>query len=156
MSGMLEEAVGSMGVVDVLGPPHTLTGVHHVGLTVTDVAASEEWYGRVLGLRRIFVEPHHGGDGSGYAVILGAEGLAFNVGLDHHPGNPGDAFTATRTGLDHVCFHVDNATGLGPWAEHLTRQGVAHSGIVVVEGMPFAVLNLRDPDGIALELISAT
>lgn len=130
-----------------------LTGLHHVGLTVSDVETSEAWYGRVLGLRRLFMEPHHDGDGSGYAVVLGGEGLGFNVGLDHHADNAGEPFDPTRTGLDHVSFLVDGREHLDAWAAHLSREGVAHSGVVEVDGTPFAVLNLRDPDGIALELI---
>jgi glyoxylase I family protein len=156
MTEPTEGAVVTAQQVEGQQPPKTLIGLHHVGLTVTDVAASEAWYGRVLGLRRVAVEPHHGSDNGGYAVILGAEDLGFNVGLDHHPDNDDERFSETRTGLDHVCLHVSNATGLEPWAEHLTREGVEHSGIVPVEGMPFAVLCFRDPDGIALELISAT
>lgn len=152
------EQTGAMptDVVDVEGSPGTLAAVHHVGLTVTDIGVSEEWYGRVLGLRRVFVEPHHAGDGRSYAVILGAEGLPFNIGLDHHPDNVGERFSETRTGLDHLCLHVTDPSGLEPWEAHLARHGVEHSGIVEVDGMPFAVLSFRDPDGIALELISST
>lgn len=136
-------------------PTSHLAGLHHVGLTVSDVAASEVWYGRVIGLRRMFVESHYGGDGEGYAVILGAEGLPFNVGLDHHPDNAGERFDHTRTGLDHVCFCVPDRAALDAWAAHLTREGVVHSGVTAVDGTPFAVVNFRDPDGIALELICA-
>lgn len=150
----MSDAVSSSVRVRMAGPPSMLTGVHHVGLTVTDVDASEIWYGRVIGLQRVFVERHYGGDGTGYAVVIGAERLAFNIGLDHHPGNAGEAFDATRTGLDHVCFRVADRAALESWASHLTREEVEHSGVVVVEGMPFAVINFRDPDGIALELIS--
>lgn len=35
----------------------TLGGIQHVGLTVTDVESSCEWYQRVLGLQRQFQEP---------------------------------------------------------------------------------------------------
>lgn len=47
-----------------------LAGIHHVGLTVTDVESSCEWYQRVLGLQRQFQEPHHRSDHGGYAVVL--------------------------------------------------------------------------------------
>ena len=133
-----------------------LAAIQHVSLTVTDVAASEAWYGRVLGLHRFFVEPHHGGDGSGYAVVLGAPGLPLNVGLDHHASSAGEGFDAARTGLDHVCFQVPSVAELERWVTHLEREGVAHSGITVLEaaGTRFSILNFRDPDGIALELMA--
>ncbi len=80
--------------------------------------------------------------------------MAFNVGLDHHPGHGGEDFEPTRTGLDHVCFLVDGRDQLDLWAGHLDREAVEHFGVVEVEGAPFAVLNLRDRDGIALELMA--
>jgi catechol 2,3-dioxygenase-like lactoylglutathione lyase family enzyme len=137
----------------VQAPP--LAGIQHVGLTVCNVETSEAWYGRVLGLRRLFVEPHPGGSG-GYAVVLGAQGVGINVGLDHHPANQGESFDPTRTGLDHVCFQVDSHAVLQEWTEHLDREGVSHSGITPVDiaGMHFGVVNFCDPDGVALELIA--
>ena len=65
------------------GSAPALTGFHHLGLTVGDVAASEEWYTKVLGLVRVFVEPH--GTGDGYAVVMMRPGSGLFVGLDHHP-----------------------------------------------------------------------
>lgn len=135
-----------------------LAGIHHIGLTVTDIEASEAWYGRVLGLHRVFVEPHHDGDGASYAVVLGAEGLPINVGLDHNPANGGEDFDASRTGLDHVCLQVASRQSIDGWTAHLDREGVAHSGVTAFDamGMHIAVVNFRDPDGIALELMSVS
>lgn len=135
-----------------------LSAIQHIGLTVSDVERSEAWYGRVLGMHRIFVEPHHGGDGRGYAVVLGAPALGLNIGLDHHPERLGECFDPRVTGLDHVCFSVASRAELDEWSAHLDRCVVPHSGITEFEmaGMHFAVLNLRDPDGIALELMAVS
>ncbi len=131
----------------------TLGGIHHIGLTVTDVEASEGWYARVLGLVRAFVEPHHGG-GTGYAAVLHRPGSPLFVGLDKHLANQGERFDESRTGLDHVSFHVADRSELDAWVAHLDREGVSHSGIAeFAEPFPFAVLVLRDPDNIQLELI---
>jgi glyoxylase I family protein len=147
------ESSGSRGAGATLP---ALARIDHVGLTVTDVEASEAWYGRVLGLHRLFVAPHHGGDGSSFCVVLGAQGVPLTVGLDHHPANPGHAFDARRTGLDHVCFRVATRGSLESWMAHLDREGIAHSGMTELEamGMVFAIVNFRDPDGIALELMT--
>lgn len=130
-----------------------LGGIHHIGLTVPDIEASEAWYTRVLGLTRAFVEPHHGG-GTGYAVVLHRPGSSLFLGLDKHQTNQGERFEESRTGLDHVAFHVAHRSELDAWVDHLDRHGVRHSGIAEFsEPFPFAVLVFRDPDNIQLELI---
>lgn len=70
----------------------------------------------------------------------------------------GIAFDPCVTGLDHVCFSVTSRTELDNWTAHLDRCGVLHSGITEFEmgGMHFAVLNSRDPDDIALELMAVS
>ncbi len=127
--------------------------LHHIGLTVCDIEASEAWYTRVLGLTRAFVESHHGG-GTGYAVVLHRPGSSLFLGLDKHEANLGERFAESRTGLDHVAFHVADRSELAAWVEHFDRQGVPHSGIKeFTEPFPFAVVVFRDPDNIQLELI---
>lgn len=129
-----------------------LGGIHHIGLTVSDIEASEVWYTRVLGLTRAFIEPHH--QGTGQAVVLHRPGAAFTLGLDDHHANLGERFDECRTGLDHVAFHVTDRAELDAWVEHFERQGVMHSGITErTEPFPYAVLVFRDPDNIQLELI---
>jgi catechol 2,3-dioxygenase-like lactoylglutathione lyase family enzyme len=131
----------------------SIGGLHHIGLTVCDIEASEAWYTRVLGLTRAFVEPHHGG-GTGYAVVLHRPGTPLFLGLDKHEANQGQRFEESRTGLDHVAFHVADRSELDAWVEHFDRLGVQHSGIKKFsEPFPFAVLVFRDPDNIQLELI---
>ena len=131
-----------------------LAGIQHVGLTVSDIEASVEWYIRVLGLERQFDEPHHHSNHGGYAVVLGTPDMSLNVGLDHHPANSGESFDPTRTGLDHVCFQVADADALNAWAAHLDQIGAANSGVYAMEGTPFRLLTFNDPDGIQLELIA--
>lgn len=131
-----------------------LTGIQHVGLTVTDAEASAAWYERVLGLQRQFEEPHHQSEPGGYAVVLGTPDMSLNVGLDHHPANRGEGFDATRTGLDHLCFQVASLDQLHEWMAQLDTEGVEHSGVYDMEGMPISLLTFRDPDGIQLELIA--
>jgi catechol 2,3-dioxygenase-like lactoylglutathione lyase family enzyme len=138
---------------DASGCP-MLAGIQHVGLTVTDVEISAGWYQRVLGLHRQFEEAHRGSDAGGHAVVLGTADMSLNVGLDYHPGNGGEGFDPSRTGLDHVCFHAGSVEDLNVWAAHLDRQGVANSGVYAMDGMPVSLLTFLDPDGIQLELIA--
>jgi catechol 2,3-dioxygenase-like lactoylglutathione lyase family enzyme len=131
-----------------------LTGIQHVGLTVTDVEASRSWYERVLGLQSQFEEPHHESAAGGYAVVLGTPDMSLNIGLDHHPTHDGARFDPTRTGLDHLCLQVVDPSALDAWAAHLDREGVENSGVYPMEGTPFTLLTFNDPDGIQLELIA--
>ena len=131
-----------------------LSGIQHVGLTVRDVEASAEWYGRVLGLQRQFEEAHHHSDQGGYAVVMGTPDMSMNVGLDHHPAHDDNGFDPARTGLDHLCFQVADVGALTTWASHLDDHGITHSGVYPMNGMPISLLTFTDPDGIQLELIA--
>jgi glyoxylase I family protein len=131
-----------------------LAGIHHVGLTVTDVEASAAWYQHVLGLHREFAEPHHLSDQGGHAIVLGTPDRSLSIGLDHHPSNRGEGFDSTRTGLDHLCLQVPTLDELHAWPRHLDAEGVENSGVYAMEGMPISLVTFHDPDGIQLELIA--
>ncbi len=129
----------------------SLTGISHVGLTVRDVASSEAFYTGVIGLVRVFVEPHSLGDG--HTVVMTRPGTALFLGLDHHPDADRQLFSERRTGLDHLALAVSSREDLDRWGSHLDTHGVAHSSIVEVdEPSPHAQMTFRDPDGIPVEL----
>ncbi len=128
-----------------------LTGLHHLGLTVRDIVASEAWYARALGLVRAFVEPHATGDG--YAVVMTHPGTALFVGLDHHPEADREMFSPLRTGLDHLALQVPSREDLAGWVAHLDAVGVEHGAVSEgAEPVPHAQVVLRDPDGVPVEL----
>jgi catechol 2,3-dioxygenase-like lactoylglutathione lyase family enzyme len=144
------EQVADSGVAERTVP--RLGGIHHVGLTVSDVDASEVWYRRVLGLERVFVEAHHGG--TGHTVVINRPGTALHLGLDHHEAHEGERFAEHRTGLDHLAIHVAERDELDAWTAHLDALGVSYSPITDCrEPFPYATLVFRDPDNIQLELI---
>ncbi len=129
----------------------SLTGINHVGLTVRDVATSETWYSEVLGLVRVFVEPHSVGDG--HTIVMTRPGTALFLGLDHHPEADQQLFSERRTGLDHLALSVATRPDLDAWAAHLDERGIEHSEIVdVAEPAAHAQMTFRDPDGIAIEV----
>lgn len=137
-------------------PPSTgavpaLAGLQHLGLTVRDVVASEAWYTRVLGLVRAFVEPHPNDDG--YAVVMTRPDTGLFVGLHHHPHPDGDRFDPRRTGLDHLALQLPSREGIDRWLTHLDAVGVEHEAVVErAEPVPFALVLVRDPDDIPIEL----
>ena len=129
----------------------SLTGVQHLGLTVRDIGASEAWYTSVLGLVRAFVEPHSTGEG--HAVVMTRPGTGLFLGLDHHPDADREMFDPLRTGLDHVAFGVASREDMDTWISHLDAMGVEHDALSEsAEPLPHALVVLRDPDGIAIEL----
>lgn len=127
-----------------------MTGLSHVQLLVTDVKASAEWYTAALGL-----EPYAGSIEVGY-VALRHRGAHLVVVLTLRPGAdvaaPGAMSPRSET-LDHLAFAVSDERSLGAWADHLTQIGLDHPGVVLENGNPS--LQLRDPDGIAIELVTS-
>jgi catechol 2,3-dioxygenase-like lactoylglutathione lyase family enzyme len=70
-------------------PTFQATGLHHIALDVTDVARSNEFYGKHLGLRVI--------RGDDNASFLGADREFFLT-----------LFRAERPALNHYCYAIDN------------------------------------------------
>jgi catechol 2,3-dioxygenase-like lactoylglutathione lyase family enzyme len=124
----------------------TITGLRHVGLTVTDLDRSAAWYTRVLGFKELFREA----EGQRTAAIMGRPGTALLLGLVHFADGANDAFSPFRTGLDHVCFAVASREEVNNWAAKLDELGIAHSGVVEMKTSP--IVNFKDPDGIALAI----
>lgn len=128
------------------GPRAPVTGLSHVQLRVSDLGASANWYGAALGLEPYaedrdigYVALRHGG--AKFVVVL----TAATTPRDGSPGSPGE-------GLDHLALAVPDGASLQAWAEHLSEIGIDHAGVVLEGGHPS--LQLRDPDGIAIELVA--
>jgi hypothetical protein len=61
---------------------------------------------------------------------------------------------AITFGLDHLSFAVADPAALDAWAMRLAALAVVHSSIAQANSIPgAAVLVLRDPDNIQLELL---
>jgi len=71
------------------------------------------------------------------------------VGIQTHEGTEG-SFDETRLGLDHVSFAVRDVADLHRWADRLATHSVEYSPLQ--ESEVGHHLNLRDPDGIPIEL----
>ena len=131
-------AVEPLSVDDVAASP--VTGFSHVQLRVGDVARSESWYAAVLGLERLTA-------GDGYVALRHPPSRVVIVLTRRDPD-----VAATAGDLDHLAFAVPDGDALERWAEHLTGIGIGHPGVVTELGKPS--LQLRDPDGTAIELVA--
>ena len=88
----------------------TISAIHHIALTVSDLERSVAWYTEVLGLTNLASESHP--DRSGHAVVLGTPDWSLCVGLHTHVTNDGEPFAEQRTGLDHLSFLVPSRAEL--------------------------------------------
>ncbi|MTD57667.1 VOC family protein [Amycolatopsis pithecellobii] len=129
----------------------TLTGVHHLALTVTDVDRSVPWYERVLDFKEV-ARREDAETGIRKVVLRGRAG-EFAVVLVQHPDTELGDFDERRPGLDHVAFTVDSYGELQEWERRLAEYGVTHSPAKASRTLPgSAVVVFRDPDGIQLEV----
>lgn len=130
----------------------TLTGVHHVALTVTDVDRSVPWYERVLGFETIGRDDTDGEAGL-RKVFMRGPGFGITLTLVQHPDAERAQFDERRPGLDHLTFSVPDPDCLRRWTDRLTEHGVTFSPIKEEHTAPGTeVIALRDPDGIQLVL----
>jgi catechol-2,3-dioxygenase len=118
-----------------------MTGFSHVQLLVSDVRTSERWYATVLGLERFAAD-----DGVGYVAMRHKPSAVVVVLSTRSDGQ------CTESALDHLAFAVPDGESLHAWAAHLADAGIDHSGVVLELGKPS--LQLRDPDGNAIELVA--
>jgi len=128
--------------------PPAPSGIHHIGLTVTDLERSGEWYSRVLGLERAFEIEDVQGRGRKVAFLI--PGTPVRLAMALHQSNQGERFSEFRTGMDHLAFTVADRAELDRWVARLDGLGVPHSDIT--EGQTGWFIALRDPDNIQLEL----
>ena len=84
------------------------------------------------------------------AVILRIPGAGPVFAVVQHIGTEQPGFDPRRSGLDHLAFTVADRVDLDTWAARLSEQGVDYDGPFDVP--PGAILNFKDPDGIALSL----
>ncbi len=131
--------------------PLMIDNIHHITLTVSDLARSADFYTRHLGFqplvdlgsRRLFTNGH---------FILG-------VTLPSDPDAPipdDDRFSENRIGLDHVSFNVGSLAELEAAAASFDAQGITRGEIRDLgSGFGVYVMTVRDPDNIQLELTAA-
>ncbi len=132
--------------------PVAATGYAHIRLTVTDIAASRRFYEDVFGFPVAYEVPDGADDATKEALgfLFGGVIYALPGGqlLGLRPVAPrGDRFDEDRVGLDHLSIAVDDLEGA---VRVLDEHAIAHEEIKDLGSA--RIVELRDPDGIALEL----
>lgn len=122
-----------------------LAGFSHVSLSVTDRGRSRDFYERTFGFSTL-----EGINEEAYDEWVLVHPTGMVLCLQQHRANAGECFDPTRTGADHLAFRVAERVELDRWASRLADLGVVQSP--VAERDHGAVLCLRDPDSIQLEL----
>ena len=123
----------------------SITGGHHIALTVTDADRSAEWYSGLLGMSLLAA----GDDETVKVRVLVDAASGWLLGLRQYHGREGDGFDEFRTGLDHFAFGVENRAALEKWERELSARGIAYTPIA--ETSIGSVIVFRDPDNIQLE-----
>ena len=126
----------------------SVTGIHHLTLTVSDAEASAEWYQRLLGPASV---TRREGPGWSRVRMQWAQGLI--IGATQHDSTiPGDRFDHSRVGLDHIGLGCRDEAEVRAWASRLDDLGIVHGP---VEDVPYGwAVTARDPDGIAVEFFA--
>jgi glyoxalase family protein len=134
----------------MVSTPRPIAGIHHVTAIARDPAANVDFYQRVLGLRLVKKTVNFDDPGT-YHLYYGNTAGEPGTVLTFFPwplarrGTPGyGQATVTQ-------FSVP-AESLSFWEERLDREGVDRD--VPMSRMDERVLCLRDPDGLALELVA--
>ncbi len=126
---------------------HAMPAITHVAVTVTDPAASEAWYTRLLGVDPVLDE-----DAAPYRHIVYQLGSTL-LGLHAVPDRMAkDTLRERLPGLDRVSFGVANRDELADWATRLDELGITHGPIT--DATYGSGLTFRDPDDIVLELFA--
>jgi glyoxylase I family protein len=125
----------------------SLTGFHHVTLTVPDVFRSAEWYTDVLGFKLFATIPHP----VFQRVALRHAEMQTLLTLIAHPSTGDTSFDEAQVGLDHVAFGVTASDDIDRWAAWLDAKRVPRSEVKDGALPGSRLITFRDPDGIQIE-----
>ena len=134
----------------------TTTGIHHVRLTVRDLTVSRQFYDTLFGWDVALEMPEDADEATREQLWFLFGGIIYSVPgglLGLRPrASTDDEFSEDRVGLDHLSLSVASRADLDLAAEVLDRLGAPHGEVKDVG--PMHILEFRDPDGIALELVA--
>ena len=123
------------------------TGVHHVGLRVSDYSRARRFYTETLGFPVLFEAPN--------LLIFAAGGTAFAIRGPAEKTLAGDRFDPFRVGLDHIALACGDERELERVASALSSAGVENTGVKLDDTLGKRYVAFKDPDRIAWELYMA-
>ena len=130
------------------------TSIQHVRLTVTDIVRSRKFYDDVFGWQVMLELPDDADEATRKQLWFLFDGVIYrsnNMLIGLRPV-ASDEFDENRVGLDHLAFGVGSKDELDAAAILLEDLGIAHEPIKDIGTAH--ILEFRDPDNIALELIA--
>lgn len=132
--------------------PIPTTAIAHVRLTVTDIERSRAFYDAVFGLPVAFEVPPDADEQTREQLGFLFGGVIYALGGSLLGLRPvaSDSFDEDRVGLDHLSLAVASRAVLDDAVAVLDGLGVDHGEVKDIGAGH--ILELRDPDGIALEL----
>ncbi|MDX1687154.1 MAG: ring-cleaving dioxygenase [Candidatus Promineifilaceae bacterium] len=127
-----------------------ISGIHHITAIASDPQRTLDFYTDVLGLRLVKLTVNFDDPGTYHFYFADAEGqpgtiLTFFPWPGARPGQPGNGQVSA------VAFSIP-PDALDYWQDRLRTHGVSPSAIH--QRFEEAVLPLRDPDGLQLELVA--
>lgn len=133
--------------------PISSTSFDHVRLTVTDIDRSRAFYDAVFGWPVAWEPPADPAEAARrrWGFLYG--GVIYQMGdalLGLRPVGS-DPFDEDRVGLDHLAFSLATRAELDAAVARLDELGIPHEDVKDLGSME--ILEFRDPDGIALELV---
>lgn len=120
--------------------------VHHVTFTVADVARSVRFYSELFNFQKVTEF------GPKTIMSNGSMLLVLNAPPDPAQAIPNDRFNENRVGLDHMSFSVASMADLEAAVKLLDGREIEHGEVKPLEPFGIAVLAIRDPDNIQIEL----
>jgi glyoxylase I family protein len=130
--------------------------IHHLRLTVTDLARSREFYTGLLGFEVAVESPPDDDPAAAEAFKILFGGIVMVRGsllLGLRPmAAEGDRFHPDRVGLDHLSFSVATRDDLDAAVRLFDEHAVPHGEITTLASFGIDVLPFDDPDGVQLEL----
>ncbi|MFJ9367073.1 VOC family protein [Nocardia sp. NPDC101769] len=132
----------------------SVESIAHIRLTVCDIERSRSFYERIFGWPVALEIPADADAETRQRLGFLYGGVIYRMEhgfLGLRPAGT-DRFDENRVGLDHLAFSVGSLAALEAAAAHLDACGVVREDIKDI-GVSY-ILEFRDPDNIALELIA--
>ncbi len=120
------------------------TGLAHIGLRVTNIARTRQFYVDTLGFEPLLELPD--------LLICNAYGSTIAFRGNATQTHSDDRFDPYRVGLDHIALGVASANVLETAKQQLDLAGVPNNGVEQETMMSISYISFYDPDGIAWEL----
>lgn len=120
------------------------TGASHIALRCTDLVRARRFYTETLGFPIIAETPE--------LFLVQAGSTAIGLRAPTPDTAPGDTFSDSRVGLDHIALNCESDAELERVAVALSAGGVENTGIKTDEVLGKRYVAFNDPDGIIWDL----